>query len=400
MECKKSRAAAFVFLLFSVFAGNLVAQKDDGGEKNYYISKDENNNIKFVQKLSWNKIQDIKNYRITIEREIDGAWNEILVKDLLENKIEVSLEPGLYRFQVSVINLFDKLEKSSDWQRFEVLKALQPKIDGMQSDSLFLNSKKADGIFLIEGENLSQATVFTMEKKDSEPPKILRGKILSVEPDGSRAQVQFDMEEIDEGKYEIYAQNPGGLSVISKTISIKKKKDRSWRLLASAGYTLPFTFYDGTLDHYTVNKFYPISACGKITLMAFHSKICDIGFGAAANYSLLTADTKSYKFIGNLLTVGGTITLQKYIIPQKLCLDVHALAGVGMIFGGSFENKFTGQKSPALNSAAIAFGGGLGIQCHFGKRLYAEGSVDFIHAKFKDMDLGLLYPSVSVGGMF
>ncbi|MCR4925081.1 MAG: fibronectin type III domain-containing protein, partial [Clostridiales bacterium] len=193
---------------------------------NYYVTKDENENIKFIQKLSWNKIADIKHYHITIERQGEEGWTEVLQKDLHDNRIEVSLEAGKYRFQVGIVNLFDQLEKSSDWKFFEVLKALQPKIEGYQTDSIYLNSKKATGIFTLKGENLTAGTLFTMEQRESDPPKIITGSILSVSPDGQSADVKFNIEEIGPGKYEIYAQNPGGLSVISKTIHIKQKKDR------------------------------------------------------------------------------------------------------------------------------------------------------------------------------
>ena len=158
--------------------------------QNYYITKDENNEFSFVQKLSWSAVKDIKNYRITIQRKNeDGEWTQVLEKDLFENKIELSLAAGTYRFQVGVVNLFDQLEKSTEWKNFEVLKATQPKIEAMQTESLVLNSKKADGVFTIEGENLTPNTKFTMEQKEAEPPKVIQGTILSVESDGKSAQV-------------------------------------------------------------------------------------------------------------------------------------------------------------------------------------------------------------------
>jgi hypothetical protein len=70
------------------------------------------------------------------------------------------------------------------------------------------------------------------------------------------------------------------------------------------------------------------------------------------------------------------------------------------IFGLSFENKSTGQKSPTLNSVGLAFGGGLGLQYHFAKHLYAEVAGDFVFCKFQDMSFGMIYPSASFGGRF
>lgn len=367
--------------------------------QNYYVTRDENNKFRFVQKLSWNKIPDIKSYRITIERLTDAGWVQILEKDLLENKIEVSLDAGQYRFQVSVINLFDQLEKSSNWQNFEVLKALQPSIDTMQTDSLYLDSKKADGTFTLNGKNLNENTIFTMEKRDCEPPKILHGRVLSLAEDGSTAQVQFDISQIDEGKYEIYAQNPGGLSVISKTLHIKNKKEKMWRVMASAGYAPCMDALGSPLKKYSKKSFYPIGASGRVTYIIFKTKLGDIGVNAGCNYSLIKASTNDYTLNGNYFAAMGGLTYQKFF-AKKFCLDLHGGAGLASLFGTNFTNKYTGQTSPNLNAMGLAFGGGLAIQYHFIKHLYVETSCDFTYAMFKDMTLGMVTPSVSIGGRF
>ncbi len=356
--------------------------------------------MKFVQKLSWNKISDIKHYHITIEKNSEAGWTPVLEKDLNENKIEVSLPAGNYRFQIGVVNLFDQLEKSSDWKFFEVLKATQPKIEAMQTDSLYLNSKKATGLFTLRGENLTESTIFTMEQRNSEPPKILYGRIASISPDGQSADVQFDLAEISEGKYEIYAQNPGGLSVISKSITIKNKKDRNWRIAFSAGYTLPMTFFDGTFNKYTKSNFYPISGTARASLISFHTKYGNFGFGLNGNFTRFSADTENYSLGGYYANALLGALWQKYFIPEKLCLEARVGAGAAYMFGTRFTNKKFTYKSPDVKSLALAFGGGLGLQYHVGKHFYVEGAVDFVDALFGGMNLGMIYPSISVGGMF
>lgn len=405
MVCK--RRVFLTAFLFMLALGNVpvlfaqdYAQEAADDSVNYYITEDEHKNIKFIQKLSWNSIPDIKNYHITIQKKTDGGYENVLEQDLTENQIEVSLEAGHYRFEVAVINLFDQIEKTSDWEKFEVLKALQPQISATETDSLFLNSKKASGLFFIDGENLNERTVFTMEKSGSEPPKILEGKIIEVAPDGSSAKVQFDINEIDEGRYEIYAKNPGGLFTLSKTIHIKNRKDREWRLLASAAYTLPVMISDGTLEKYIDANIIPLSANLKISVMSFHTKIGEFGFGLNANYSHFSADTKNYALSGNLADALFMIVYQKYFIPNRLCMEIHGGAGGAGIFGTKFTNNYNGASSPGLNSFALAFGGGLGIQYHIWKHFYVEGSIDYIQANFKDMSVGALYPSAGVGVMF
>ncbi len=369
---------------------------------NYYITKDENNQYSFVQKLSWNKINDIKNYRITIERLTDAGWVQVLEKDLTENRIEVSLEAGQYRFQVGVINLFDQLEKSSRWQNFEVLKALQPKIDNLQTETTYLSSKKADGTFTLNGSNLNEKTIFTMEKKDVEPPKILYGKVISLSEDGKSAQVQFDINDIDEGKYEIYAQNPGGLSVISRTIQIRKNKDVyfDFHFSGGVGYSITLDALNSPLSHYRKSSVYPISGSGRLTFMLLNSKMGNFGLFGSGYYSMLKADATHYKFSGHYITALGGLAYQKAIKPEKVILDIHGGAGMSFMMDACFENKHTGQSSYNFNGSALAFGGGLAIQYIFAKHFYVEGDIDFIYSKFKDMSVGMAYPSVSVGGRF
>ena len=383
------------------------AIEDAAEGKNYYITRDENNNFSFVQKLSWNKISDIKHYHITIEKNSEAGWTPVLEKDLNENKIEVSLPAGNYRFQIGVVNLFDQLEKSSDWKFFEVLKATQPKIEAMQTDSLYLNSKKATGLFTLRGENLTESTIFTMEQRNSDPPKILYGRIASISPDGQSADVQFDLAEISEGKYEIYAQNPGGLSVISKTINIKNKKERKWRFLASLNYAFPFTFYDGTLNKYTAQPFYPISGGARLEIISFHTSVGDIGFGTGGYFSRLQNDTDRVSMKGYFVNTLWYLVYQRQLIPEKLCLDFHAGAGAAALVDMRFENKaltpgtmFSVFSIPPFSSVGIAFGGGLGVQYYLGNHFYLEGNIDYIHAKFSDMNLGMVYPSLGFGGKF
>ncbi len=430
MVCKRSLFFLFVFLIMNLcaglfaeaknlklslsaenarpaeeqaeeFNGETIVDSPEEGNSNYYITKDENKNIYFVQKLSWNKIPDIKNYRIEIERgEEDGTWSDVLEKDINENKIEVSLPAGKYRFKVSVINLFDRLEKNSGWQNFEILKAIQPEISNTETASVYLDSKKADGIFTITGDNLTDSTVFIMENRNAEPPKIIYGKIIELGEDGKTARVHFELEQIEEGDYDIMAKNPGGLAVISKTIHIKEKKPASWKLAFSAGYACPFTFYDGTLDSYTENNFFPISATVRISVIPFHTKYGNFGFGAGGNYSRFQNESYSYNLSGNYMTALAFLVYQIPFSNEKFILDFHVGAGIACLGGTTVKNNLTGIESPKLNGAALAFGGGLGIQYHISGHFYVELAADFVHAKFKDMNVGMLYPSLSVGGIF
>lgn len=115
---------------------------------------------------------------------------------------------------------------------------------------------------------------------------------------------------------------------------------------------------------------------------------------------MLKVETKHYKFSGHYITALGGLAYQRTIKPEKIILDIHGGAGMSFMMNAYFENNHTGQSSYNFNGSALAFGGGLAIQYIFAKHFYIEGDVDFIYSKFKDMSVGMAYPSVSVGGRF
>ncbi len=385
-------------------------------KKNYYIEKDSRQRTKFVQRLSWQEIPNVENYEIEIQKfvgdenldffakDYDGNYKTILNETVPHNFIEVSLEAGDYRFQVSAANLLDR-EKKSEWKNFTVLKAIMPKIASVRPKKVNVNSEKGnDGIFSLHGENFFDGTSFALlaVEIDGAEKEISQGKILEVSPDGKTARVQFDSEKIIEGNYKISAKNPGDFSDVSENISAKPKFLSFDTVQLGAGYFLPILFYDGTLEKYMDTNIMFLNASADISLIFSIRKKTHFGAGLKAHYSRIQADTALYDFSGNYLTGMFNLIYQAHFIPKKLVLELHAGVGVATLFDAKFDYSSVQFSSPNLDAMGLAFGGGFALQYLPGKsgHFFLAAGADFVHVKFKDMSCGTISPQISLGVKF
>lgn len=385
-------------------------------KKNYHIEKDSRQRTKFVQRLSWQEIPNVENYEIEIQKfvgdenldffakDYDGNYKTILNETVPQNFIEVSLEAGDYRFQVSAANLLDR-EKKSEWKKFTVLKAIMPKISSVRPKKVNVNSEKSnDGIFSLHGENFFDRTSFALlaVEIDGTEKEISQGKVLEISPDGKTARVQFDSEKIIEGVYKISAKNPGDFSDVSENISAKPKCVSFDTVQFSAGYFLPILFYDGTLEKYMDTNIMFLNATADISLIFSVRKKARFGAGVKANYSRIQADTALYDFSGNYLTGMVNVIYQAHFIPKKLVLELHAGVGVATLFDAKFDYSSVQFSSPNLDTMGLAFGGGFALQYLPGKsgHFFVAAGADFVHVKFKDMSCGNISPQISVGVKF
>lgn len=416
MDFKRTILLTTIFLTMNFCTEKICAQEisESEIEKNYYIEKDSRQRTKFVQRLSWQRIPNVEHYEVEIQKftgnpnfpsaDSKDDWKIVFKETVSQNFVEVSLESGIYRFQVSAANLLDR-EKKSEWERFVVLKALMPKINSISPKKVYVNStKNNDGIFLLRGENFLSQTSFTLlaAEMDGSEREILQGKILDVSADGKTAHVQFDSEQIQEGSYKIAAKNPGDFSDVSEAFSAKTKFISFETVQLGASYFLPVLVYDGTLEKCMDSKISLLNAGADISLLFLIKNKAHVGAGLKANYSRISAKPEFYDLSGNYLTTMFSLIYQAHIIPQKLILDLHASMGVAMIYDAQFDYTAVEFSSPNLNAAGLAFGGGFALQYHPGKakHFFVAAGADFVHTKFTDMSCGSFSPQISFGVKF
>jgi hypothetical protein len=84
--------------------------------------------VRLIQRLTWNSGIYVMRYEVVIEKEEEGAYRELLREYTAELFIEVPLLPGKYRCLVIPHDFLDKPGEASEWMYIEVL-ALHPKPD-------------------------------------------------------------------------------------------------------------------------------------------------------------------------------------------------------------------------------------------------------------------------------
>ena len=367
-------------------------------------------------------------YEVLIEKydEKSETYTEINKLKTEDNstsiKVEPQLQPGMYRFKVITYDLIGFGTVESDWETFSIYKAYRPQINDISSkvngsSTLYLEEIN-DGIFSVSGKNL-----FDMQKKESDlffTNYILQNqnnkkqssfvpKILNVDDNNRKLEIQFDMKTLDVGTYNFIATDASGLKSESKNnseITVKFRKRMDFDL--SAGYLLPVILFDDTINHYMGSNIWPLSGTVKMSFMPFKRSFGYFGVGLAGTYSRLFAEFPQYKIDGNLITAHLNFVYQlpiRFRIKNSeqrrhaLTLEVHG--GVGATFFNDVQFHFPHNiDSEKLNSINLSFDVGGAVQVYITSRLYAEVGVDFVMAFVKDMQFGVLHPSVCIGWQF
>lgn len=164
----------------------------------------------------------------------------------------------------------------------------------------------------------------------------------------------------------------------------------------SAGYTLPYELYDGTLGEYTGRKFYPLSGTVRSSFIFVKTLPVNFGIGFDANYLRISGEKDDLTLDGNFMSALAVLVIQKPIIRRKLNFEIHAGGGVGIFHNLQYTFP-DGNKTEPLTTWDPAFGGGIALQYLFVKHVYAEVNVDYVHCLFNDMTFGTLNPSFSFG---
>ena len=427
--------AIFIFsmLLFSalIFAKEqktaedfLAAPQESAEEEETELSAQEQ-----WQYLEWEEENPeyVLRYEVVIEifSEKTKYFEEIrrIMTEDNSSKVQVNplLSPGVYRYKVVSYNLVDVPEVESNWFEFKIYKAYQPEIADIKSaanrtGTLFLEEIN-DGIFNISGKNLfsipqseteisfTQYALLNSRKKNADPviPEILENE------KNRHLKVYFDLKKLDVGKYNFIATDASGLKSSSdrrSEIEIKFKKRVDFDL--SAGYVFPVVLYDNTFEKYLDSNIMPFSAAARASFVPFKHRFGYFGLGIYGTYSRVYADYNNYQIDGNLINADALFLYQlpvrvkvKNSEKRRHILTFELHGGAGVSFFNDFKFHFAYDiVSDPLNSINLNALAGGAVQFYITNRLYTELSADYLMAFLKDMDFGMILPSVSIGWQF
>ena len=366
-------------------------------------------------------------YEVLIEKydEKSETYTEINKLKTEENstsiKVEPQLQPGMYRFKVITYDLIGFGTVESDWETFSIYKAYRPQINDISSkvngsSTLYLEEVN-DGIFSVSGRNLFDTsknekdirfTKYFVVNQNDKKQNILVPEILNVEKNNRKIEIQMNMKDLDVGVYDFFAEDASGLKSETNNSNFTVKFRKRMDLDLCAGYLLPVILFDDTINHYMGSNIWPLSGTVKMSFMPFKRSFGYFGVGLAGTYSRLFADFPQYKIDGNLITAHLNFVYQlpiRFRIKNSeqrrhaLTLEVHG--GVGVTFFNDVQFHFPHNiDSEKLNSINLSFDVGGAVQVYITSRLYAEVGVDFVMAFVKDMQFGVLHPSVCIGWQF
>jgi len=173
--------------------------------------------------LEWQKDQRARRYEVVIEKEEDKEYRQTLREFTEMSSIEVSLEPGKYRYMVIPYNFLDRPGKIPDWKKFEALTVLTPELYDF-SPSVFYADTDTVYELTVAGKNLNSETKIYLRHVGGaivvpDDKKIIAPVEQEFNKDGS-VRLFFDNSQLIPGDYEIVARNPGLKEISKKDFTI------------------------------------------------------------------------------------------------------------------------------------------------------------------------------------
>jgi hypothetical protein len=195
------------------FCGLFPVQAQTAG---YFLDPD-SEEPRFIQRLAWSGGMYSLHCEVIVEKEKDGIYAGHHSAFTTGNYLDISLQPGNYRFRVIPYDILGKPVEGTGWEYFKVFSALMPELyqSGEKKDYV---SVEKEFIFAFNGKNLVADTQFCFIGPKGE--KFYPVETI-VNEDGSKVSLVFEKKQLDDGEYEVYAVNPGGLETRLSGITLK-----------------------------------------------------------------------------------------------------------------------------------------------------------------------------------
>jgi len=199
----------FIFILYFFFF-NLSSYAQRAG---YFIDT-EGGERRFVQRLAWSGGEFALRYEAVIESERDGSYVNYHREFTTALYIDISLQPGNYRFRVIPYDILNRQGSASEWKYIEVLPALQPEFLAVVSENITDGAGESNSfLFNIIGYNIDWDAEIFIRSADG-TVELACTEITDEKYDSVRGGViraYIESEKLIPGKYDLVIRNPGGL---------------------------------------------------------------------------------------------------------------------------------------------------------------------------------------------
>ena len=361
--------------------------------KKNYIIETEGKKTVFYQTLSWENVEGILHFEFELEKkEKNGKWVIIDKKKLKKNSLDVSLPHGNYRYRVKVINLLGQVDVVSAYRYFDILAAYQPVTSSVSPDAIYFDEEYSD-IVNITGKNFREETTFALQKEGGNP---ILGKIVEINPNGTKAKISFNMLRINPGQYSFVVTDPSGLKDSKQKMTFKFQKPLD--IYLSGGYAFNGFAGNRVFKEYFGKDFAALSGILRFSLVPIKRSYGHFGFNFTGSGMYLRNKDTDYTLSAGLLLAGIQAVYVKPIIRRLLNFDAHL--GLGSAFMVNTKFDFADFKSPSYWYWGLTMNLGTALQVYVYKKLYIELNVDHIIPFRKSFPQYIIQPSLSVGWEF
>jgi len=307
------------------------------------------------------------------EPEERGIYTGFLRKSVETAFIEVSLPPGIYRYQVTAYDFLDRPGIASEWGRLRIFEALEPTLLGFSPPAFHVDG---DGPWTLNltGENISADAEVYLE---SEKGRVIVPREYTGNEFLSGARLEFDIKKLVPGNYQIHLENPGGLNASAGTFEIGFV--RSYDMFIGAAYAPLIPLY-GDLGEMERKPIFPAGASVRFGIFPFKKAYGHFGVEVNATWnhlaSVIEEEDVSYH------VVGGEINLlyQKWLPNRIMAFTIRVGGGLA------------GATDLLLPRVELGFS----FLWLIYKPLYMEIGVDGMHW-FTDGNPGYLRPWLGLG---
>jgi hypothetical protein len=357
-----------------------------GQEAEYRLGPDG----RFVQTLRWAGQEDVLYYEVEIEKQAGELWEKAVTEKTEPASIEVSLEPGIYRYRARAYDVLERPREEAGWVQFEVLSAKQPRLSRFSPDAFYLDE---DVVWVLNlfGNNLVGEISLLGPRG-----KIVKPDTVTAERSNEEVRLVFSYEKLEVGDYAVHVVNPGGLTADLEGFKIAFRKPMDVNI--SAGYKPMIPLY-GRINELLETDFFPIGVYSRLSLVPIKRQWGYIGFELEASWTYFLVTRDNYEVQAQM--PGGIFygVYQKWFSNRIMALSFRIGGGIYSVLDYHFIFN-SGETEPMTVLIPVA-AAGASFQWFVRKPFFIEIGLNFTHLFTVDNPSpGYLQPFAGVGWQF
>ncbi len=344
--------------------------------------------------VEWKPVEGAVGYRVEIK---NSRNNSVASFDVDGNRLEYKLSEGSYYIRIGALNRLKKVDSFSNWSPLEVIESVMPVIEKLSVSSFFAG-EDVKGIRLTGGDFREGSRIYI--QKGSEK---IEGKSYKYISD-NEVVFDLDLDDARPGKYDLVAENPGGLKAVKEnSVLVQKPAVDLSELPAGTVYFASGWEYSYLLADWA--DIYNNSLLGFRFIAGFNLRAFDAIKSVPVLSSLSMEGDFIYASYDSLSRTGIVDTsLNQYITGASVCwlyalprdFTVVLRAGCGVVFS-SFKEKRQFSESKDFSSRDFFWKAGLSLQYDIAASIFAEICIDYFSINYSETAFTNLRPGIKFG---